>query len=729
MNIRRIFFSIFFSLCGVAALAQNTFAIVIDSESYSHCKAEVDAYAAAVDSDGLKAVVLAQNWANPEQVKSKLLELYSKEELEGAVFIGDIPIPMVRKAQHLASAFKMDEAEFSLNESSVPSDRFYDDFDLKFDYIGQDGERSDLFYYELAPDSPQYILSDIYTGRICPRDIYCDRYEELSSYLTKVVEAKKAVQAGDPEYRMDKITSYTGEGSFSNSLISWKDESITLDEQFPEARGTKDGIKFYIFEMYPFVKDVMLKEICRDDLDLVFFHEHGMPDRQYLSAYPAAYEDEEYLEKVKYTLRDRARFKVLRGATQQEAIASVAESYGVSKEWVADAFDPEVAAADSLIDARTGIMLPDIQKAAPNVKISIFDACYNGDFREPDCIASRYILAPGKSLIAIGNSVNVLQDKSSSDLLGMLSAGYRVGEWMEQTNILESHILGDPSFRFLSSYDFERPKLDEKSVEYWTKYLKGDYPDDIQGLALHKLHALGAPKMSDLILQTYRNSDSYMLRLQCLHLCAEYNDGNYTTLLEEAADDPYEFIRRRTAYYMGRVGSDELARPLADMYLRDYNAKRMAFNVSYSCAHFADGVFDKAFDEALSEADFLFDKEAFAASAREKFAAMKSIADGTGECLAHKEWSDRRRDIYIANMRNNPYPKYAPELLDIVKDAEQSENMRTRVAEVLGWYVRAYNRAEIISSLEEYLASGETLPEGLRKEIVRTINRLKVYMK
>ena len=37
------------------------------------------------------------------------MRLYRESRLEGAVFIGDIPIPMIRKAQHMTSAFKMDE--------------------------------------------------------------------------------------------------------------------------------------------------------------------------------------------------------------------------------------------------------------------------------------------------------------------------------------------------------------------------------------------------------------------------------------------------------------------------------------------------------------------------------------------------------------------------------------------------------------------------------------------
>ena len=40
----------------------------------------------------------------------------------------------------------------------------------------------------------------------------------------------------------------------------------------------------------------------------------------------------------------------------------------------------------------------------------IFDACYNGYFREKDYIAGRYIMSEGKCVTTFANSVNVLQD-------------------------------------------------------------------------------------------------------------------------------------------------------------------------------------------------------------------------------------------------------------------------------------------------------------------------------
>ena len=65
------------------------------------------------------------------------------------------PVVMVRDAQHLTSAFKMDQTAFDRWESSVPSDRFYDDFSLEFAPLERDSIHPGCFYYSLTAESAQ----------------------------------------------------------------------------------------------------------------------------------------------------------------------------------------------------------------------------------------------------------------------------------------------------------------------------------------------------------------------------------------------------------------------------------------------------------------------------------------------------------------------------------------------------------------------------------------------
>ena len=209
-------------LWGAPLLNAQSFAIVVDADSYTHCGPQIEAYAASVRADGLEAFVAAGPWETPEAVRDSLRSWHASRALAGTVFIGNIPVPMIRKAQHLTSAFKMDEQNFPMRDSSVPSDRFYDDFDLVFRPVGRDSVETRFFYYELAPESPQEISCDIFSGRIHPSDKFQDRYTELSKYLTKLVRLRAE------ENELDRVMSYTGEGSFSDSMIAWKDEAVTL---------------------------------------------------------------------------------------------------------------------------------------------------------------------------------------------------------------------------------------------------------------------------------------------------------------------------------------------------------------------------------------------------------------------------------------------------------------------------------------------------------------------
>lgn len=699
----------------------HSFAIVTDPQTFNNCNAAIETYRSAVCADGLDAFVVSRNWTNPDELKDSLRLYHKTRALEGAVFIGDVPIAMIRGAQHLTSAFKMDET-LPMRDSSVPSDRFYDDFDLKFDFLGRDSVERNFFYYNLAAESPQHISCDIYTGRIKSSEKRGDKYGEISRYLLKAAAAKSQ------DNPLDYLMSYCGSGSFSNSLAAWKDETITLKEQMPAAFDNgSDGAKFLFYAMYPDVKSTLLGEIARNDLDLALFHEHGVPERQYVTETPRPSETDAYYYDAKYRMRQRIRTAVSRGKDAESVIEDIVKKYGITRDWIEDWNGPKTEAEDSLYDAATGIMLDDIAAAKPNVKMTIFDACYNGDFREDDCIASRYILSDGNALVGIGNSVNVLQDKSSSDLMGMLTEGYRVGEWMQQVNILESHILGDPTFHFSAANDAVRPDLDKADCKYWLKYTSPKYPCDIRGLALHKLYALNYNDLSSLLLKTWKESDEYMLRLQCLHLLEHYKDGNYEKVLKDGADDPYEFIRRKSAFFMGKVGTPEMAAELADLYLRDYNSLRVAHNVGFVCAHFPDSLFLKEFEKKFAEADWIYDRELFHKKAENCFRAAFSIESSTGKIIGDK--NNGYRKFYISGMRNQPYPQYAESLLAIVRDSGEVENARVQCAEVLGWFIRAWNRKGIVDGIDAYLKSGEEMPEALRNELVKTKNRLGDYLR
>lgn len=702
----------------------HSFAIFADKATFEACEDEILAYKESIEKvNGLAVFVLYADWESPEHVKFFIETYYKEQALEGAVFIGDIPIPMVRRAQHLASAFKMDQERFPMWESSIPSDRFYDDLNLKFNFIGRDSVHTNYWYYNLAGDSPQKINCSIYSGRIKQSLKGEEGYEQIRKYLKKVVREKES------ENTLDKVVSYTGEGSFSNSLSAWKDETITLQEQMPVIFKDAEGVKFYNFYSSTDVRNSMINELRRKDLDLVLFHGHGLPERQYLTGEEPSFYDDQHYESGKRRVRNYLR-RVERTSTRTIDQAKVElMEMGIDSTWFEDLDDKSVIAADSLHELTMVFTLEDIGAIAPNPRVVIFDACYNGDFRNDDFVANRYIFSDGNTVVGIGNSVNVLQDKSSSDLMGLLSYGYSVGEWYKNINIIESHIIGDPTFKFTPVGPAPRLKLHSRDTTYWKAVWNHRLPEDFRSLALYKLCELDYPGMSDFLLDVYRTSPSYMQRLQCMHLLAYYNDGNYAQLLKEAADDPYEYIRRKAVYYMGRVGRNDFIPYIVDLYMNDYLSERVAFNVTFTSHHLDGGLLKAYFKNAVNKSDYIFDKEAFLKTIddfldrndRMLWEARKNIID--------RQISPRNRYFYITVLRNNPFPQVVDDAIIAMSDKDEDLSVRIALAEALGWYGRSLRKESIINACQNLMENEGQMDPLLKDELNKTINRLSVYMK
>ena len=75
----------------------TAFAIVVDRQSYDKVRTAVEAYRDAIEKDGLATWILIDDWESPAEIRALLKELYEDRRmpLEGTVFVGDIPVPMI----------------------------------------------------------------------------------------------------------------------------------------------------------------------------------------------------------------------------------------------------------------------------------------------------------------------------------------------------------------------------------------------------------------------------------------------------------------------------------------------------------------------------------------------------------------------------------------------------------------------------------------------------------
>jgi hypothetical protein len=357
--------------CAEAKKWQATVAVVADVTTCQTIGKDIDLYLDAIRQDGKQAALIRDVWQHPDSIRRALLELYQSANLEGAVFIGDIPVVMTRNAQHLTMAFKMNQ-ERDWKESSVPSDRFYDDFDLQFEYIRQDSTEKLYHYYTLKPSSVQTVSSDIYSARIkAPVVPGKDKYQLLSEYLQKVAKDRQRQRT------LSHVLYFSGHGYNSESINARIDEGWVLKHHFPFLGSRRDGrLDFINFDADEFVRDRLLARLADTSLDVAILHHHGGSDTQYLGEIPKAGAPQQYTDALKAFFRAKIRNAKDTVAAKQYYM----DNFDVPESWVANAFDPVTAVADSLRAASTDVTVADVHDRVFNAGFIMFDACFNGSF-------------------------------------------------------------------------------------------------------------------------------------------------------------------------------------------------------------------------------------------------------------------------------------------------------------------------------------------------------------
>jgi hypothetical protein len=228
-------------------------------------------------------------------------------------------------------------------------------------------------------------------------------------------------------------------------------------------------------------------------------------------------------------------------------------------------------------------------------------------------------------------------------------------------------------------------------------------------------------------METYKNSDSYTLRLQCLHLAAYYQDI-YADLLKDALDDPYEFIRRKAVYFMGKVGRNDFIPYIVDLYMDDYLSERVAFNVVNTGNMLNVGMLKNALKKRI-EKDGIYNGEAFYKDIEAQLTQGEKLLNMVWATLLDKDASPSKRLSYISSIRNNPYNQLLHDILVIVKDKNEPVEVRQRLTEALGWYVYSERKAEIVNACKAVLEGGEELAPEFKDELCKTVNRLETYMR
>ena len=718
-------------LFGTVAFAQPTiitpqylhptsFAIIVDSVTYAHVGNAVQAYRDAVEQEGLSTYIVIDRCAKPEDVRRVIRTLWQqKPRLEGIVLVGDIPIPMIRDAQHLTSAFKMDQERFSWEDSSVPSDRYYDDFDLKFEFQKKDSANPLLFYYTLTPDSPQRIERDIYSGRIMPQPETGSRHELIGRYLHRLAKEK------DRNNRLDHALFITGHGYNSESLSSWENEYLSIREQLPQLFQADSRITDLYHAMTPALKDIALHSLQQPDLDLAVFHAHGSDTEQYLSGYPQGESIQGNVEAVKRFVRSKLRQANRRNKSLEETKRHYKQNYGIPSEWFESTFDDSVILQDSLLSASLNIHVDDIQTISPQADIVIFDQCFNGAFINTPYVAGEYLFGNGTVIVGIANSVNVKQDIWASEFIGLLQHGVRIGLWHQNRNMLETHLFGDPTYHFRDD-EYERLNrlmvLDVHSISKWKRMAKSDQPI-LRALALSILFQNRGPEMETELIRLYRTDPAFTPRMQALKCLAQLRTQSFEDLLKESISDPYEFIRRISAVWMGEVGREEYLPYLAERIMTDAS-ERVGFQSRQAMEVINPSRASEVMIQYLEKSRasmFESFKDKGRISSFEH--AAEWVYDDLIPRMQDKERPFRARNSAIRTFRSYKYHMAVPALLERVQDPTEDVEIRVSAMEALGWFTFSYRRPEIMEVCQK-LSSGGQYDVPVRDEALKTFQRL-----
>ena len=704
-----------------AAFYRTAFAILIDAKSYEMAREQVEAYASEVAKTGLQVKFVVDYSGNPDSLRTELKRLYNDRKcpVEGAVLIGDIPVVMVRDAQHLTSAFKMDQNVYDRWESSVPSDRFYDDFDLEFSLLGKDQDRKGIFYYSLTAGSEQKTRPDIYSGRIRPSDSGgVSRYDKLKSYLEKAVNAKR-----HPE-PVDQILFFSGNGFISESMVARIDEKQALLEHFPWLRKQSGGISYIDHKREEHIKGRLMNEMQRKDLDYAVLHHHGDWNTQYLNNLPLTGDTGKQVGQIKLYLRESLRHAGEHNIPADSARARIERRYGEFPDsWYSGIDDKELRVRDSVYLSDLDLYLSDFKEYRPECRVVSLDACFNGSFHRDSSIASSYIFSEGGTIAVIANSVNVLQDKWVDRYTGLLGLGMNIGNISKYAPYLEQHIIGDPTFAFVSAdrkVNVNRLLRDDRLSEWKRLSRDGTYPA-LQAFAIEQLFRKDAVT-SDELLDMFATSGTGQVRMQALLNLMELRDDNFIKAVSMGLSDSYEMVERFSANILAKSGDERLIPAMISAAVRNNTSERVEFALKQAMP-----VFPK--EKMIEELEKQFSATNYMNPDRVKDAVSHSICVNAGKWCPYmsdvtdhdREDKSRLQDIRM--MRNYHIHYMVPELLEYMKTCGNPA-VQQAMLEAFGWFTLSVQRPAIIGAVKE-MYENESLSDDVRNEALKTYNRLK----
>lgn len=638
----------------------NSFAIIIDSTTFVNLGESILQYRKAIENDRLPTYIIIANWQRPEQIRDIISEYYKQKwhQLEGFVLVGDIPIVMLKDAQHLTSAFRIDQDQHPDPDISVPTDRYYDDLDLRCEFLYQDSSHANHFYYRLLPASPVAVRKDLYSARISLPNGTASRYARLKYLFKKIIRIKTS-----PAERLDNLVSAYGFNYISNSYAAIVDEHLAIYQALEFDNSTKYTLETIFHRVHPNPKQRILHRLAMPGLDLFILHSHGNEKTQFIQ----------------------------KNHGQEICNDTLTCS------------DDELIRQKNIDSAITSGDLESVKIAAPVV---VLDVCYNGAFQKDSSLAVDYLYTKGSTVALLANTVNVRQDINFVEHIGALNYGVRLGKWHQLDPHIESHLFGDPTFHFAAPVS-EKPKHDlpfelsnrnrEITKDCESVFLRSQSPYQ-RASALDALFTAKSDRRDSFIKKALEDP-AHIVRLKAWLLLASERSPEFVKKLPSALEDPYELIRRYGAIWMGETGSTAYITHLVRAVAED-PSERVVFNALIAIKLIGGQEAINAFKWILTRINDLDDGQ-FLQQARANLFAVYSWMPGDVLPQITQGTSENKIQC-IKLFRGNHHIMALPALIFALGNDPDAQ-VQAAAAEALGWYSFYERRTLLIEALDKKL--------------------------
>lgn len=297
--------------------------------------------------------------------------------------------------------------------------------------------------------------------------------------------------------------------------------------------------------------------------------------------------------------------------------------------------------------------------------------------------------------------------------------GISVGRWAQLNHVLESHLIGDPTFTFAANKGQDANQiLTNKSITELLSLLKQSSDAELKNLILTQLFTLEYADISNLLLQEFDESSFSIVRYTCLALGVRTDRETQLALLTRGSRDEDEFIRRHSLNLMGQVGDPSLIAPIVQAYIDNQHASRILFNVKMTLYAFDQQKIKEIAEPLFNDAHFQDNDNVKDLFFKDQFQGF--YADINKDIF---DQESKYRKLAISALKNVNYHPGVPAYLQLLKNKDEKEAFRIAMLQSLAWFGKSYQKIEIQQACLNLIADHNS-SKNLRDEAQRTLNTL-----